>query len=136
MVLPIILSIGDRKIQEKAMNTQSNPVIEARDPGAQLVPAGGGELTRKRTVDFLPLVQAWHEHLELQVAAGTISQDTANAYSRGMGKFTTWLSDRTPNSDTILEWMAHLKQQGNKPAAINAWLGGVRAFFGWATSRA
>lgn len=85
---------------------------------------------------FTPILEQWHTHLALQVSAGTISQDTANTYRRGMGKFTAWLSERTPNADSILEWMAYLKTQGNKPAAINAWLGGVRAFFAWATARA
>jgi site-specific recombinase XerD len=68
----------------------------------------------------------------LQVYAGTISSDTATTYNIGMDKFATWLSDRTPNHDTILEWMADLKAHGSKRAAINAWLGGVRSFFGWA----
>lgn len=78
----------------------------------------------------------WEEWLLLQVYTRTLSTDTAKTYQRGMEKFTAWLADRTPNSDTILAWMAYLKSQGSKPAAINAWLGGVRSFFGWAARKA
>jgi len=87
----------------------------------------------------------WHAWLDLKVSAGSISQDTASTYKRGADMFMTWLSDRTPSSDTILEWIAELRTHGNqqgkgkgipaKPAAINAWLGGVRSFFGWAADR-
>jgi site-specific recombinase XerD len=100
------------------------------------------QLTTHQATDITPVfdlataVHTWEEWLLLQVYAGTMSTDTAGTYQRGMSKFTAWLADRTPNSDTILEWMAHLKSQGSKPAAINAWLSGVRSFFGWAANKA
>ena len=100
----------------------------------QIVPAESQPLTP--VTDMQTVVREWESNLLLQVYAGTMSADTATAYKHGMDKFTSWLADRTPNQDTILEWMAYLKAQGNKPAAINAWLGGVRSFFGWATTRA
>ena len=100
----------------------------------QIVTAGSDALSP--TFNFQQAIHDWQENLLLQVYAGTISADTAKTYNNGMDKFAAWLSDRTPNHDTILEWMAYLKAQGSKPAAINAWLGGVRAFFGWATTRA
>jgi integrase/recombinase XerD len=81
-------------------------------------------------------LQDWKAHLDLKVSAGAFSQDTANTYKRGARKFIVWLSDRPADGDTILSWLAYLRSQGNKPAAINAWLGGVRSFFGWAADRA
>lgn len=89
-----------------------------------------------QVVDIRTVVKAWEENLLKQVWAGTLSADTAGTYQRGMEKFTGWLGDRTPDSDTILEWMADLKSQGSKPGAVNAWLGGVRSFFRWASARA
>ena len=77
----------------------------------------------------------WHAWLDLQVDAGQISRDTANTYKRGAAKFFSWLAGRVTDRDTILEWQKHLRENGNKPAAMNAWLGGVRSFFGWATTR-
>jgi integrase/recombinase XerD len=77
----------------------------------------------------------WHNWLDLKVAADAISQDTANTYRRGADKFIMWLGNQPPDGDSILQWQAHLKASGNKPASINAWLGGVRSFFGWAADR-
>ncbi len=78
----------------------------------------------------------WRAWLDLKVSAGAISQDTANTYKRGADKFITWLGDRSADGDTILTWQAECKAKGNKPAAVNAWLGGIRSFFGWAADRA
>jgi integrase/recombinase XerD len=80
-------------------------------------------------------LQDWRAWLELKVSAGAISQDTANTYKRGADKFISWLGDRIADGDAILQWQADCKAKGNKPAAINAWLGGVRSFFGWAADR-
>lgn len=80
-------------------------------------------------------LEDWREWLGLRVQAGAISQDTAATYRRGADKFISWLGDRQPNADTILQWQADLKASGSKPAAINAWLGGIRSFFGWAADK-
>jgi integrase/recombinase XerD len=80
-------------------------------------------------------LEDWRAWLDLRTQAGAISQDTASTYKRGALKFYDWLADQEPNRDIILEWMAALRTAGSKPAAINAWLGGVRSFFGWATDR-
>lgn len=93
---------------------------------AEIVPAMG----------LTSMVDAWIEHLELNVSAGQISQDTAATYRRGATKFIAWMQDRNPSQDAILEWMKELKANGNKPAAINAWLGGVRSLFRWAATSA
>jgi len=78
----------------------------------------------------------WRAWLDLKVRAGAISQDTSLTYTRGAEKFIKWLGDRSPDGDTILEWIASMRGNGNKPAAINAWLGGARSFFGWAADKA
>ena len=123
------------------MNTQAKQSygqIAYIGAGAELAPAGGSAIARKFMFDFSAALQEWRANLDLKVEAGTMSRDTANTYKRGASKFTDWLaaSRREPDSDTILEWMAYLRSQGNKPGAINAWLGGVRSFFGWAASKA
>lgn len=99
------------------------------------------ELSTYQPVDITPALKIaealldWQAWLDKKVEAGAISQDTANTYRRGANKFTAWLGDRAVDGDTILEWIAELRSNGNKPAAINAWLGGVRSFFGWAADR-
>lgn len=103
---------------------------------AQIVRSEGNARTLAMAWNLADAVNEWQEHLALLVSAGSISQDTANSYRRGMDKFTGWLEGRTPDGDVILEWMADLKAQGRKPGAVNAWLGGVRSFFGWATTKA
>ncbi len=82
------------------------------------------------------MFQDWLDYLALNVSAGQISPDTAASYDRGATKFLAYLKGRQYTQDVILEWMAEMKAQGKKPASINAWLGGVRAFFGWATTKA
>lgn len=101
---------------------------------AQLIPYQSADIAWSFVVPVA--LQEWHAWLDLKVQAGDISQDTANTYRRGASKFIEWLGDRDPDSDAILKWQAHLKTNGYKPGAINAWLGGVRSFFGWAADRA
>ena len=87
-------------------------------------------------IDINPMFQDWLDYLRLNVSAGTISPDTAASYDRGATKFIKFLNGRQSSQDIILEWMSALKSDGKKPATINAWLSGVRAFFGWATTKA
>lgn len=86
--------------------------------------------------DVLQVVQDWHTALKLQVDAGDISEMTAASYKRGVDKFLTWcdlVQIQDIDSDTIQSWKASLK--GYKANTINAWLSGVRSFFGWAVGR-
>jgi site-specific recombinase XerD len=104
------------------------------DIQTQIQPYQSHDITRTFAIE--DGIREWLANLDLRVSAGEISQDTSNTYRRGVSKFLAWLDGREPNGDAILEWMAYLRSLTNKPAAINAWLGGVRSFFGWATTKA
>jgi integrase/recombinase XerD len=52
-----------------------------------------------------------------------------------MGKFLAWAREGgTVTDDTIRGWKAVLLTEGRKPATVNTWLAGVRAFFTWAVA--
>jgi integrase/recombinase XerD len=87
------------------------------------------------TARLFATLPAWIADLAQRVSAQEISQDTAKGYERGAAKFLTWLSGQTPSADTIRAWKAALLQSGTKPASVNAWLAGVRSFFGWLADR-
>lgn len=83
--------------------------------------------------DVAALVDDWRAALALQVQAGEISDTTRQTYAHGMGKFLAWAEGRgTVTADTLREWKAALLGDGHRPASVNTWLAGVRAFFGWA----
>lgn len=82
------------------------------------------------------LIDLWHADMRRDVQAGQIAQLTADTYARGMARFVAWL-EHTGNAatrDTVREWMSHERTKGAKPGSVNAWLGGVRAFFVWAVA--
>jgi site-specific recombinase XerD len=85
--------------------------------------------------DLAALLPAWHDHLRLRVQAGELSPDTEAAYTRGARKFFDWLRDQEPDTDAIRRWKKHLLESGARPASINAWLGGLRSFAGWAADQ-
>ncbi len=93
------------------------------EPG-ELAPAIGAEL-------LCQALPAWLEDLSERVHAQEISQDTAHGYRRGAEKFIAWLErGQAPNGEAIRAWKAELLTTA-KPASVNAWLAGVRAFFAW-----
>jgi site-specific recombinase XerD len=60
---------------------------------------------------------------------------SARTYRVGLDKYLQWCSAngyRANERDTALAWVFALRQSNAKPASINAWLSGVRAFFRWA----
>jgi integrase/recombinase XerD len=77
------------------------------------------------------LMPEWIADLAQRVDAQEISQDTANGYRRGASKFFTWLTDQHPTGEAIRTWKADLLKAGTRPASVNAWLAGLRSFFGW-----
>lgn len=77
------------------------------------------------------LVNAWQDHLTLRVDAQEIKEDTALTYYRGMMKFVDYLGGKRPSVDIIRQWKADLLKDKNKIASVNAWLSGLRSFFGW-----
>lgn len=81
-------------------------------------------------LDPRDLVPVWIAHLELRVKAQEISADTVTGYRRGAMRFLDWLNGN-PTPDAIRRWKATLLEAGKKPAAVNAWLAGVRSFLGW-----
>lgn len=81
------------------------------------------------------LVGDWHTHLDRLAGAGDLSAASVATYRRGLARFLDWCIDHahpTIDSALLLDWKASEKQAGSSPAAINTWLAGVRAFYGWA----
>lgn len=86
--------------------------------------------------DLRALTALWQTALDLRVRSGAIAETTRRTYTIGVGKFVAWCEQQpTLNDDAVSEWIAALRAQGCKPAAINTWLAGVRSFFVWATTK-
>jgi integrase/recombinase XerD len=81
-------------------------------------------------LDLTATLPGWLADLQERVNAQEISTDTAAGYRRGATKFLQWLEQREPTANAIRTWKADLLKT-NKPAAVNAWLAGVRSFFTW-----
>jgi integrase/recombinase XerD len=96
-----------------------------------LIPAPVETIANAVTAD--DLLALWHTHLAALVAAYEISIATVATYKAGMRKFMDWMSSnpQTVTCDTIRAFKAHLLTVA-KPGAVNTWLAGVRAFYGWA----
>jgi len=79
------------------------------------------------------LLADWQAALELRTRAGEMSSATLETYRRGVQKFMAFC-DRggIVGADTIRAWIGDLRASGCKPASVNTWLAGVRAFFAWA----
>ncbi len=87
--------------------------------------------------DIRRLIVTWQHSLELQSLAGEISDNTRQAYMRGFNRFLDWADDlylEAVSTDVLRAWIADLRRRGYRPASVNAWLAGVRAFFSWAVS--
>lgn len=95
---------------------------------SQITPFQQNAVTQK--IDIQKLLGQWKENLDLRVRAGEISQDTAIAYKRGASKFFHWFAEN-PTPDLIRAWKAELLEAGTRPSSVNAWLAGLRSFFGW-----
>jgi integrase/recombinase XerD len=97
-----------------------------------LIPYNPAEIAQSMSAERLQaLMPAWTADLAQRVAAQEISQDTANGYRRGASKFFTWLAAQQPTGEAIRAWKADLLKSGTRPASVNAWLAGLRSFFGW-----
>ncbi|MCC6568939.1 MAG: tyrosine-type recombinase/integrase [Anaerolineales bacterium] len=91
--------------------------------------------TDVKPLDLESFVTTWKDSLSLRVQAGEVKQDTAASYARGLSKFLAWHGSRETSPDAIREWKADLLRQSHKPASVNAWLAGLRSFFGWLAER-
>lgn len=81
------------------------------------------------------LAEQWQAEMRQLVDADELAADSANTYRIGLDKYLTWCSvngQRANERSTALAWVAALRQGDAKPASINTWLSGVRAFFRWA----
>ena len=81
-------------------------------------------------LDWPSFVPEWQNALQRRVEAQEISADTATGYQRGVMKFMSWMQGQ-PTPDAIRSWKAELLKAGIRPASVNAWLAGLRSFFGW-----
>lgn len=93
------------------------------------------ERTDVKPLDLEGFITAWKDSLTLRVQAGEVKQDTASSYARGLSKFLAWRGERETSPDAIREWKADLLRESHKPASVNAWLAGLRSFFGWLAER-
>lgn len=83
------------------------------------------------------LADQWHAHLDALVAAAEISPVTRQTYRQGFDRFVRYIEHRPALvENVVLDWIAELRKSNIKPATINTWLAGVRAFFKWAQSHA
>lgn len=95
----------------------------------QITPYTSREVIQADTLTTL--LQDWLDYLRERVEAQELAADTAAGYDRGATKFLTWLQGQSPSPDVIRAWKAELLKAGTRPASVNAWLAGVRSFFGW-----
>jgi integrase/recombinase XerD len=87
--------------------------------------------------DIRKLIVTWQQALALQAMAGEISENTRLAYMRGLNRLLDWADDlylAQVSPDVLRAWIADLRRRGYRPASVNAWLAGVRAFFSWAVA--
>lgn len=85
-----------------------------------------------------PLLAEWHKYLDDKVDAGDLTDATRTTYKRGMTVFLRWLNQQaylSPTPEVITKWRGDMRKRGRKPASINVWLSGVRAFFKWAKQK-
>lgn len=86
------------------------------------------------------LAEDWRAHLELQVKAGQMADDTAATYKRGFAKFQQWGQTRKTSGvaidrTAVLDWIADLRTSGKSAKSISIWLSGARSFFQWGLSQ-
>lgn len=81
--------------------------------------------------DLESWLAGWQDWLTLRVAANEISKATATSYAHGTRRYLAFAAGTNPaEPDTIRAWKAELLK-AYKPRSINAWLAGVKSFFGW-----
>ena len=97
--------------------------------------ANTSEMSLIQSCDTDKLFAEWLASLDVRVRAGELADTTRKTYVLGAQRFFSFhASQNVYASDVVLEWLAALRSAGHKPASINTWLAGARAFFGWAVS--
>jgi integrase/recombinase XerC len=116
-LLPVTLIIGNKN-KSKGLNKHAYSTSPSNSQITQVI-------------NWHSLVNDWQDNLNLRVDAQEIKQDTGETYYRGVMKFIDWLGNKQPSADVIRQWKADLLKDANKSASVNAWLAGLRSFFGW-----
>lgn len=83
------------------------------------------------------LYTEWVTDLQARVDAGEMAQSTIDTYGRGMARFLAWADGEglgRIGPDAIRKWKAAQLAAGRKPAGVNVFYSGVRAFFRWAVA--
>lgn len=86
------------------------------------------------------LLSDWHAHLDALVGAGELATTSRATYRVGFAKFAAWLLEtgRTTTAESLRDWKKYLlgvedtkgkPKVAAKPASVNIWLSGVRAFY-------
>jgi site-specific recombinase XerD len=107
------------------MNTEQGLIV-----AAETLPAVG-----RPEVNHRALAVAWAADLRARAAAGMLSDRTADAYARNVGRWLSWLDARAlglPTPADVLIYVADLRADGLKPASVNAHLDAVRGLYRWA----
>lgn len=83
--------------------------------------------------DLRDLLADWHAALDLRVRTAELSEASRRTYEEGAKRFMDWCSGYTTITDDVIrEWLADMRGASFKPATVNTWLAGLRAFFAWA----
>lgn len=83
--------------------------------------------------DLRALLSDWHVALDLRVGTAELSTASRRTYVEGARQFMDWCTGySTITDDVIREWLKDMRGAGFKPATVNTWLAGLRAFFSWA----
>jgi integrase/recombinase XerC len=85
--------------------------------------------------DLHELLTDWYAALDLRVRDGELSAASRRTYEEGAQRFMNWcIGYATITDDVIREWLADMRGAGFKPATLNTWLAGLRAFFTWSVA--
>jgi site-specific recombinase XerD len=83
--------------------------------------------------DLRALIADWHAALDLRVNTAELSAASRRTYTEGAQHFFDWCYGYSALTDDVIrDWIADLRGAAFKPATINTWLSGLRAFFAWA----
>ncbi len=83
--------------------------------------------------DLNDLVADWKAALDLRVKTAELSTASRRTYIEGVTRFLGWcVGYSVITDDVIREWLADMRGAGFKPATVNTFLAGLRAFFAWA----
>jgi len=86
------------------------------------------------TTNHAALAGAWAVDLLARAAAGMIATRTAESYPRNVARWLAWMDAEAvlvPTPADVLRYVAALRDEGLKPATVNAHLDAVRGLYRW-----